>query len=284
MGISEHQAAIQAALKTNDKLAELFGMMGSAEKPNGAIMADYRYARKALRDNLSPQNVREMLGQLRQIVSQDFRGLLGEAVQIGLHQANANLEVYGLPVAQVNQRPAIDTYLAPVLSVFDSQAAGISALAISGNIEESLILGDESRVGLLSPAAVLREGARWLAVATLAGFTTTTNRGTQGRDDFLRQAIAAIDERTTNCCLNVNGQVKPVDEPFELAGTPRFADRMQAPGFHHYCRSATALVHVDDAGDRLTREMRDAARAELKAREDGSREEIHPAFGASRRG
>jgi hypothetical protein len=246
-------------------------------------MADYRYARKALRGELSPQNVREILVQLRQAIHRDFRDLFVQASQIGVRQATRNLEVYGLPVVQ-DSGPPTEVYLAPVLSVFDSQAAGIQALVISGSIEERLILGDKSRAGLLSPAVVLSVAARWLTTATLGSFVATTNRGTQGRDEYLKQVICAIDERTTNCCLNANGQVKPVDKPFELAGTPRFADRMMWPGFHWFCRSATALVHRDDVGDRLTREMEEAARAELKAREDGSRKAIHPAFSASRRG
>jgi hypothetical protein len=74
-----------------------------------------------------------------------------------------------------------------------------------------------------------------------------------------------------------------MDEDFTLTGTPRFADKIHDPPFHHWCRTAEALVLAQMAEDALTRQMREAAAAELKAREDGSREEIHPAHARSGR-
>jgi hypothetical protein len=102
---------------------------------------------------------------------------------------------------------------------------------------------------------------------------------------YWKQAIAAIDERTTDCCLRVHGQIQPLDKPFELSGTPRFADRVMNPPFHWYCRTATALYRPEMEETGLTTdELRDAARAELAARAaTGTRREIHPASGTSRR-
>lgn len=100
-----------------------------------------------------------------------------------------------------------------------------------------------------------------------------------------RQAIAAIDERTTDCCLRVHGQRVAQDQPFHLTGTPRFADYVHSPPFHWSCRTATAIYHVlmESVGT-TTEEMRDAARSELQARSrTGRREEIHPAHATSRR-
>jgi len=100
-----------------------------------------------------------------------------------------------------------------------------------------------------------------------------------------RQAIAAIDERTTDCCLRVHGQIVGVREPFRLHGTPRFADEMMDPPFHWHCRTVVTLYHpsMEEVGV-STREMREAARAELEARQrTGRREVIHPAHATSRR-
>jgi hypothetical protein len=58
---------------------------------------------------------------------------------------------------------------------------------------------------------------------------------------FQKQAISAIDARTTQCCRNVHGQIQDLDRPFVLTGTPRFADRIQNPPFHHRCRTAVSL-------------------------------------------
>ena len=100
-----------------------------------------------------------------------------------------------------------------------------------------------------------------------------------------RQAIAALDERTTDCCLHVHGQIVAMDEPFRLTGTPRFADRMMRAPFHWHCRTGLSLWHpsLEEVGV-PTSEMRAAARAELEAREKtGRRRVIHPAHATSRR-
>ncbi len=55
-------------------------------------------------------------------------------------------------------------------------------------------------------------------------------------------AVAVIDNRTTDCCQRVHGQVQPLDQPFVLTGEPRFADRMQWPGFHWRCRTSVVVV------------------------------------------
>ena len=106
----------------------------------------------------------------------------------------------------------------------------------------------------------------------------------QTGERWRKQAIAALDERTTDCCLRVHGQIKDLDEPFHLTGTPRFADEMQHPPFHWFCRTVETLwVEQFEQAGITTKEMRAAANAELKAREDGSRQEIHPASATSRR-
>jgi hypothetical protein len=104
-------------------------------------------------------------------------------------------------------------------------------------------------------------------------------------NEFMRQAVAAIDERTSDCCLRVNGQVVGMDEPFQLSGTPRYADALLNPGFHDYCRTSVVLVRRSEADDELSQRMRTAARDELQARgpDGGNRKRISPATATSRR-
>jgi len=136
---------------------------------------------------------------------------------------------------------------------------------------EALVLGDGTRLGLLQPAPVVREAANWVtrtqALAWAAGLGGVLRRAGTAPGEFLKQAVAAVDERTTETCLRVHGQVTAMGGEFRLTGTPRFADRMAAPPFHWFCRTATALVRAEDADDELTREMRQAAGAEIVARE-----------------
>ncbi|GIK42437.1 MAG: hypothetical protein BroJett011_62700 [Chloroflexota bacterium] len=133
-------------------------------------------------------------------------------------------------------------------------------------------------------AALESQRGLWEAGAALTGVLYLAGQA-QMEERWRKQAIAAIDERTTDCCLRVHGQIKDLDQPFVLTGTPRFADEMQSPPFHLYCRTAQALwLERFEAAGITTARMRDAARAELEAREDGSRQEIHPAHATSRRG
>lgn len=106
------------------------------------------------------------------------------------------------------------------------------------------------------------------------------------RPEIKRQAIAAIDERTTDCCLWVHGQIVGMRERFKLRGTPRFADEMMDPPFHWNCRTSVALYMPEfESLGVTTQEMNEAASAEMIARERAPqrRREIHPAHATSGR-
>jgi hypothetical protein len=56
--------------------------------------------------------------------------------------------------------------------------------------------------------------------------------------EYQKQAIAALDARTTPICRAVNRQIQPLDQPFQTIVGPQ-----QNPPFHHYCRTAVVLYH-----------------------------------------
>lgn len=58
---------------------------------------------------------------------------------------------------------------------------------------------------------------------------------------IVKTAIATLDKKTTQTCFRVDGQVQPVDKPFELTGTPRYANAKMLPPFHDYCRTVVEL-------------------------------------------
>lgn len=102
---------------------------------------------------------------------------------------------------------------------------------------------------------------------------------------YQKQVVAALDERTTDCCLQAHGQIQNIDDPFILTGTPRYADEIQDPPFHWYCRSSETLYNesFEEVGI-TTDQMREAADAEMTARkETGARQAIHPSHALSRR-
>ncbi len=109
--------------------------------------------------------------------------------------------------------------------------------------------------------------------------------GRRSRVEFKKQAIAAIDDHTTECCLRVHGQIQEMKAPFVLTGRPRFADRMQGSPFHWRCRTATTLyTEAMETVGVPTPAMVAAARAELAARaRTGTRVTIWPSHATSGR-
>lgn len=297
MSESEHRRAVRAALSVEGQLRGLFASLGSAEHPNGRVLRAYRVARRALRSRggLEPVAVAETLGELRGSMVRIASETLREAAAAGARSARAQLEGYGVTVrpAVYNIQPALLGWLGSV----DSQAQAVTA-AVTAGMERELITGDQEQPGLLNPSGPVREGARWAAVVAQAawwqwvsgsvGGGTVGDRPQRGRsapDELLKQTVAAIDERTTECCLMAHGQVVALDGEFELRGRPRYADRLAWTPFHWYCRSSVALVRRRDAADELSRQMIEAALAELQARGEKGRDrvEIHPADARSRR-
>ena len=284
MSEQEHAQALRIAGRTDRELAQLFAGLGSARHPRGRVLTAYRQARRALTGNATDLRVVEqVLAELRRSLEVTAFQSLQTAAQAGMLQARAMAQVYDLPLP-------VEVY-APIheqtawLALFDAQAAQVRALTLTG--EEAAILGDEGRVGTLSPGPVVCEGARWLVIAAISGLShgidgAISRSGRQG--EFVRQAVASIDGRTTNCCLKVHGQVVEMEESFRLTGTPRFADKMRDPPFHNYCRTVWTLVHRRDVDDNLSVRMRNAAAAELADRaESGKRGLFHYGDATSRR-
>ena len=103
--------------------------------------------------------------------------------------------------------------------------------------------------------------------------------------EFMRQALAAVDERTTECCLWVHGQIVKLEEPFVLIAEPKFNDEQMEAPFHWNCRTGVSLYIPEFEGVGITTdEMRGAAYGEIEQRiATGRRVEIHPAHVVSGR-
>lgn len=301
-----HRRAVQSAVRMNREMGVLFKQLGGVRYPRGAVMVAYRRALRELRDILASggagpawTSVRvaeagEVLRRLRLELALAIAGVLDEAAALGEREALAQLAGYATRDASPSlsmTRPSLSTTaaetaraegLAAVMAVVDAQVAASSALLVTGARPEQIV-GTDERQGSLAPAAVLSLAWFWVGVTTLAAWGAVAQRPGGGQV-FFKQAVAAIDERTTDCCLRVHGQVVPLDGEFHLTGRPRFAEYMAASPFHWSCRTALALVRPEDAEDQLTAEMVNAARIELAARErTGRRRVIHPAHARSRR-
>lgn len=101
-----------------------------------------------------------------------------------------------------------------------------------------LITGRDGRASALDHC----DGALQLAVQrSIWGTFNSTVLSLGQQTPYQKQVVAARDERTTTCCTRAHGQVQPLDQPFVLTGTPRYADTMMAPPFHYHCRSVLVL-------------------------------------------
>lgn len=269
MAEQQHERVAKEAVRTSAELKTLFGRVGTARHPRGRVISAYRLARRALAGTLgSPIATHDILITLRASVETMLIQILGDATARGAHQARRELSIYGIPIfgAMTDEWMALNAILAEL----DRQIAATNALVATGDADEGLILGDANRVGILSPAPVARESGRWIAALAAQSQIATVRRSLEmagAESDFMRQAVAAIDHLTTDCCLKVHGQTIELDGKFKLTGTPRFADEMSRPGFHWDCRTSVALVAREDANDDLSLRMRGAARVELRFRE-----------------
>lgn len=265
--MTPHETAIRQAHRTNAALKRLVAQLGTQAHPRGRVLAAYRQARRALAGQTDDRTrLLLILADLRQAIEAAVDVALVAAVEAGQAQAQAEIDAYGLPQVTTVTPAALlaeSGAQAAILAAVNAQAAQVRALAASGAGQTS-ILGDAARVGALGPALVLRETARWLTTAANRAAEQGVGRAVAvsgRRDEFRRQAVATIDERTTNCCLLVHGQVVGMDEPFRLEGAPRYADKMMHPGFHDYCRTVEIRVPVAVAAGEVTQRMLAEARA-----------------------
>lgn len=287
MTIQQHRQAVELGGRSGERMGELFGRMGTAEHPRGAVLRAYRLARAALKGNLDRVGlVQDVLMTLEMQVTEAMRAILLAASGHGAEQAGHSLAAYGVPPSYV-VAPAM-TGLEAVTAVVHAQVVSVQAMVVSGLGDEALILGDASRMGLLTPGPALREGSRWIGLDLIGAYVAAiaVSLGRAGdQDEYLKQWIAAIDQKTTDCCLRAHGQIQPLNKDFHLTGEPRYADYLPQPPGHWWCRSATALVNRRDVEDQLTQQMREAGQTELEAREStGQRVRIWPSHARSRRG
>ena len=274
--MNAHEQTVRNALKTGDELLSLFDRIGSADAPRGRILSAYRDAREQLASDEALQRRRVVmlaLNDLRDKVNLELNTLVVDSLEMGAEQAAAQLRAYEVGVdkgAGEWAKPFIDAALLSVGALVTLQIAQIMGLLAAGTVSAAQVVGSGARVGILNPAPVITQSRDAVAKASAASYDAAIEQSARG-GQWMRQAVAAIDDRTTDCCLRVSGQTAPLNGEFKLTGTPRFADTMDAPPFHNHCRTALALVRAEDAGDNVTRRMREAALNELGTRQRGDK-------------
>jgi hypothetical protein len=233
MASSAHDRAVRFASQRADGLAGLFAQIGTSDHPRGQVLSAYRAAREALRGNLSnPLAVEDTLGTLRLAVERATSEILQNAADLGLSQAESELATYGLPSPGVGAQTA--EALRAVVDELEARLQAIRALGLAG-VDEAIVLGDASRIGIFTHGPMTRDIANWAAMLAQLGYDQAVQDSVEragAQDEYLRQAIAAVDHKTTQTCLMINGHVASLKGDFELKGTPRFADKIHSSPFH----------------------------------------------------
>jgi len=280
MATNPLRVAHRSALRVDRRLEALFARaIGTKEAhPRGRIVAAYAQARRALAgiDWGAFNAMREALDVVNTLRAQLYdagRLAVPEAVELGRASAAEQVAAYqadGVPAAPAYEYPDRGAMESGWQTAVDSHLDPITALILAG-AEVGLILGDEGgRVGALSPGAMQTDASYWLAFAVAAAFAAWL-AGREGRKadgiPFQRQAVPAIDNRTTPCCLDVarRGEVVAMDKPFYTPEPPAYNRRQMWAPFHNWCRTSIVL-YLPQYDDGITAALQASATAEIGRR------------------
>jgi hypothetical protein len=265
-------ASIRAAHRTTRELKKLFGQMGSTDHPRGKILRAYRNVRRGAKSAFGENNpntaLSEVLAGFRLEMVSISNGMLREARDLGQAQARADMEAWS--VMGATERYDLNDARSAWLALMDAQIA-----AASTSPSPEYVLGGGTQMGILQPAPVIKAGAHWLASVAVGAWLVSVQRATRTDRrawEWYKQAIPAIDTRTTDCCLRVAGQAVPLKGKFELTGTPRYADEQEWSPFHDYCRTSCALVPSHQANDELAQQLRADAQRQIALRREAKEE------------
>ena len=276
------EKSIRSAVRMNEELSKLFAEAGNVPAGRGYVVKAYANANRALAQALQESDprfaARDVMYQLKHGLSNDLRSAFTDATQSGMDESARQLRFYGIhsdPAKKpMDLTKQVNIAVDAVIAQIDSQEALLQALLMN-EMDSNLILGDENRQGVLKQSDVLTGSDYWLAALIWDSFSLWS-QAHQREAAFQKQAIAALDARTTDCCLRVHGQIVGLNAKFHLTGTPRFADNLDWTPFHWKCRTSVVLyLEQFDAG--LTDRMRKGARYVLSQRQLGKTPDQHPA-------
>jgi hypothetical protein len=274
------RAAQQEGIKAVNGLGVLIGRLGTTQHPNSKTMVAYRNANRALTDVVNKGGslgaAKEVTAQLRTNVRDGIKPVLKDAVGEGYRNAVKQLQLYELESPEM---PELTLVLNSAYGVMDAtlqkQEAALTTMLLTGT-DESLILGDDSRAGVLRATEVILAAAFWVAALWWKSFDETVGQAPGVGGQFSKQAVAALDRRTTECCLRVHGQIQPLNSPFHLTGSPAYTDYLDWPPFHAWCRTS-GVLYKPEFDDGLTQRMTDSAQTVLDERARGIYRDRHPA-------
>ena len=196
--------AVKQALQTSEEIRRLFGRIGTRQYPRGLVLAAYRTALAAMRGSTDNNRLMDdALGTLRLAVIDAVMDVLNRGVDIGMHQAETELKLWG--ISAFGTAGNVDDAARIVSNILDNQIQAAWTMKRMG-VEEAVLLGDAAHLGIINPTVITRETARWASMTVNDAYGSIVKQSLEKSGDagqFDKQAVAAIDDKTTDCCLKV---------------------------------------------------------------------------------
>lgn len=272
-------------------LMDWYQKMGSPSTPDELRVVAGQVARI--------KEIEKRIQQLSTDIADYLKDQIPAAMDIGLSNAEHDVELMSkaLRTSVKNETlfAGIDPQLASVVESVIARIPGIVeplAGQITFELQYSLTQGDsfdqivQRLLGKdLGPqgASFFQRGATSMQLFSRRSVIDANNasrqlvyeRAAEKIGKLQKQAVAAIDDRTTECCLRVHGQITDLDQPYKLTGTPRFQDEMMFPAFHWNCRTSSVAYHpafdaAAEGTEASTAYMLSQARKALKAQQADS--------------
>lgn len=243
-------------MRANQTQGDMFTSLGGSENPDGIISSVYKTANLALAKamDMTRKTDREaalldIKAGLRHSVIGNVGPIFRQGQRFGKSYADQQLDIYKLDKPGNQTKPMneqrLENYSASLNVIrkkLDDQFAQLEALDLLG--EKELILGNDMRKGVLKESSIITAAVYYISALIWDSFESEIGhaRALTGMD-YLKQAIAVLDRRTTECCLRVHGQVQPFNTDFQLRGSPAFDSHLDWPPFHGRCRTSIVLYN-----------------------------------------
>jgi hypothetical protein len=254
------QPAGMGMMDVNQQDGRLSATMASPERPffpqalhrldrqtEARALAIWQAAKRDLSDVLDryPADSPTLLSALTSAILMAARQLPSSETSRAIYEAARRLVAAqtGRDAPEVDQlQLSYEAWRLAATGIFTSEALRMQAAgADDAAMRARLLTGKDGR----SSAWELARNSLSSAIVLLIwshgnGLVIRLARAAGDRDgiEYQKQAIAALDSRTTRICRAVNRQIQPLDRPFNTIVGPQMN-----PPFHHYCRTAVVLYH-----------------------------------------
>lgn len=173
---TQHERAVSNASRTTDRLGRLFDALGHAQSRRGIFRA-YRAAIAALSVNLdSLAGTNDVLAQLRRTVALEASDVLQDALELGIEAGQRDADLWGFVVDPATDLTVPPDALAAILANVDAQVLAARGLLLLGQGDDAQIIGNEDRAGIVTPAPVTSNAARWLVLLSMVAYDVVVQR------------------------------------------------------------------------------------------------------------